>query len=146
MRIHLFIILFLSFYFQAQAQEKSSKSDKDSQGIEEPAEEKQVFSYVSEMPTFQGGGDAIFAKYIQDHIIYPKDAAAKGIVGTAYIQYTIEEDGSISNVKIIPGKGIDPSLDQAAITAIQNSPKWEPGKNNGVPVAVRKVARITFSL
>ena len=145
MRIHFLLFLLFAFYFQSQAQQ-SSAPDTTVKGIQEPTNEDVVYTYAGEMPTFQGGGDDAFAIYIQQHLIYPLDALQKGITGTVYVQYIIEKDGSVSNVKIVSGRELYPSLDQAAMEVVRNSPKWKPGKNNGVPVAIKKIARIKFNL
>lgn len=109
--------------------------------------EQEVFSYVGEMPRFKGGdGDVEADKYIKARIIYPEDAKAKKITGTVYVQYTITATGEVTNVQIVPGRGLSPSIDAEAIRVIKGMPKWEPGKNNGNPVAVKKVTRIKFSL
>ncbi len=102
--------------------------------------------FTTTMPLFQGGGEDAFIRYIQGRVIYPKDARELKIQGTVYVQYIIEKNGSVSNVVIVPGKGVCPSIDQAAIDVIKSSPNWTPGLNNGKPVRVKKIARINFSL
>lgn len=104
----------------------------------------QVFSFTEVMPQFMGGGDEILIPYIQKNITYPKDAQELGVKGTVYVKYIIEKDGSVSNVFIVPGRSLYPSLDQAAIDVIKNLPRWTPGYNHGVPVRVQKVSRISF--
>jgi len=144
MRINLLILFFLGIYFQTLAQNES-RAPHTEKGVEEP-EDTTLFAYTGEMPKFQGGGDDVFANYIQKNIVYPTDAKEKGIQGKVYIQYIIEKDGSVSNVIVVPGRSLYPSLDQAAIDVIKNSPKWKPGQNNGQPVRVKKIAVIAFYL
>jgi protein TonB len=146
MRIRLLLFLLFACCFQSQAQQQSVTPDTTNRPAQVPYDGEQVYTYVGEMPKFQGGGEEAFVKYIQENIVYPSDARQKGISGTSWVQYIIEKDGSVSNVKIVSGKALYPSLDAAAMTVVYNSPKWEPGKNNGVPVAVKKIARIKFIL
>ena len=159
MRIYFLLFILTGIFFQSQAQTTNpAKIHPDSMGnistIEDDggkiAEEiipdsLQVFSFVGEMPKFMGGGDDVLIPYIQKNIKYPKDAQELKIKGTVYIQYIIERNGSVSNVAIVPGRSIYPSLDQAAIDVIKNLPKWTPGYNNGVPVRVKKLSRISFN-
>ena len=106
----------------------------------------EVFNYVGEMPKFKGGGDEEVIKYVQGRLAYPADALAQKIEGIVFVQYTITSKGEVTDVHIVKGKGLSPSIDAEAIRIIKNLPKWEPGKNNGVPVNVKKLARIKFSL
>ncbi len=145
MRIQILLFLLFAFYFQSQAQTPST-SDTTNRPVQVPYEGDEIYTYATEMPKFRGSGDDSLARYVQDHLIYPLDAMEKGITGTVYVQYTIAKDGSVTDVKILPGKGVYPSLDQAAMDVIRNSTGWTPGKNNGVPVAVKKIARIKFTL
>lgn len=68
---------------------------------EEPLEED-VYTIVENMPEFPGGQDSMF-KHINENIIYPVEAIEQGIQGRVYVNFTIEKDGSISNVKVIRG-------------------------------------------
>jgi TonB family protein len=117
---HIITILFLLCYFsQTHAQDNSASPPVTEKHIGEPIKDTAVLV----MPTFQGGGDEQFMKYIQSVIVYPKDARNARIQGTVYVQYIIEIDGSVSNVCVVPGKGVSPSIDQAAIDAVKSSPK-----------------------
>ena len=98
------------------------------------------------MPEFPGGGDASMMKYIKSTIVYPKQARKERIQGTVYVQYTIFEDGSVQNVAVVPGKGVHPLLDEAAVACIKDLPKWTPGYLDGIPVKVKRVARIAFKM
>ena len=108
--------------------------------------QEQVYNYVGEWPKFKGGGDEEVLKYVQNRIIYPEDAKQKNITGTVMVEYTITSTGDVTNVHVVTGKGLYPSIDAEAVRVIKSMPKWIPGKNNGVPVAVKKIARIKFSL
>jgi protein TonB len=108
--------------------------------------EAQVYSYVGEMPKFKGGGDEEVVKYVQNRVIYPADAKARKVQGTVFVEFIITPTGEVTNVHIVTGKNLDPSCDAEAMRVIKNMPKWEPGKNNGVAVPVRKIARIKFTL
>jgi protein TonB len=54
----------------------------------------------------------------------------------------VEKDGSVSNITVI--KGVDPLLDDEAVSAISQSPKWTPGLQRGLPVRVRFTIPLNF--
>jgi len=49
-----------------------------------------------------------------------------------------------SNVRIL--RSIDPEIDAEAIRVLQESPKWNPGLQHGVPVRVAYTMPINFNL
>ena len=63
-----------------------------------------IFSVCEEMPEFPGGTEK-FMEYLSGNITYPEDAKEKGISGRVFIQFVIEKDGSVSNVKVMKGIG-----------------------------------------
>ena len=60
------------------------------------------------------------------------------------MNFVIEKDGSITDVKVL--RGVDPALDKEAIRVIKSMPKWKPGKQRGKPVRVSFNLPITFTL
>ena len=67
-----------------------------------------------------------------------------GIQGKVYIQFVIEKDGSITDVKV--ARGVDASLDKEAVRVVKAMPKWKPGKQRGKPVRVSYTLPIFFQL
>lgn len=104
---------------------------------------KQVFTIVEVMPEFPGGQDALL-KYLATNIKYPVIAQENGIQGRVGVSFIIETDGSIRNIEVI--RGVDPSLDKEAMRVVSNMPKWTPGKQRGIDVAVKYTVPITFRL
>ena len=107
-------------------------------------EEGEIFFIVEDMPTFQGQDHEYFRQWIQENMRYPQRAAEAGISGRVIVQFVVEPDGSISSVEVV--RGVDRSLDEEAIRVIENSPRWEPGKQRGEPVRVRFTFPINFVL
>lgn len=67
----------------------------------------------------------------------------RGITGKAFIEMVVEPDGTTSNHKLV--KGIDPEFDQVALNAEMNvNPRWNPGKNKGVPVRQKYVVPVAL--
>lgn len=113
----------------------------------EPMEEKEkvdeVFVIVEQEPQPQGGLEVFYA-YLAQELRYPAVATRLGISGTVYVQFVIEKDGTITNVKA--AKGIGAGCDEEAVRVLENAPNWIPGKQRGVPVRVRKIIPIKFIL
>ncbi len=103
---------------------------------------KQIFFIVEEMPKFQGGDVKTFRQWVADHLKYPVAAAEKHIGGTVYVQFVVEADGSVDQVKVI--RGADPALNAEAVHVVKSSPKWTPGKQRGQNVAVAFTIPVVF--
>ena len=110
----------------------------------EPSEEAIPFQLVEQKPSFKGGDANEFSKWVNSQLVYPKDAKAKKIQGRVTLQFTIESDGSVTNVNVL--KGVHPSLDEEAVRVVSSSPKWKPGTQRGKPVRVTYTFPITFGL
>ncbi|MBR0313851.1 MAG: TonB family protein [Bacteroidales bacterium] len=107
-------------------------------------EEEIPFAIVEDKPTFQGKDANEFTKWVYDNIEYPEIAKENGIQGRVTVQFTIDKDGSVKDVKVL--RGVDSSLDKEAVRVIQKSPKWSPGKQRNKPVKVKYTFPIIFQL
>ena len=110
-----------------------------------PEEEEvdEIFTIVEDQPTPNGGMSA-FYQYVQKKLKYPAQARRMGIEGKVFVQFVVDKDGSITEVKAV--KGIGAGCDEEAVRVIQGSPKWKPGKQRGRSVKVRMILPITFKL
>ena len=103
-----------------------------------------VFTIVEETAT-PNGGLTKFYQHIANTMFYPAEARKKGVVGKVFVEFVVQEDGSITNVKVLNGIGM--GCDEEAMRAIASFPdKWIPGKNEGIAVKQRMVLPITFKL
>ena len=93
------------------------------------------------MPQFPGGS---VQKWIAKTVKYPMIAQENNIQGKVFVQFVIEKDGSVSDVKV--ARSVDPSLDKEAIRVVKAMPKWKPGKQRGKPVRVSYTVPINFQL
>ncbi|MGD0754373.1 MAG: TonB family protein [Bacteroidales bacterium] len=105
-------------------------------------ETDEPFFLVEVMPSFKGGGLEKFRIWVQNRTSYPQAAIDKKIRGKVYLTFIVEKDGSVSNVTVV--KGVDPLLDDEAVKAISDSPKWKPGLQRGEPVRVRYSIPLDF--
>jgi len=112
---------------------------------EAPEEEDvdQVFTIVEQQAEFKGGMRK-FYEYVGKKMKYPSQARRMGIEGKVFVQFVVERDGSITDVQAI--RGIGAGCDEEAMKVIRESPKWNPGKQRGRAVRVRRVIPITFRL
>lgn len=111
--------------------------------VEEKEDVDQIFLVVEETATPKGGMSA-FYKYVGDKMKYPAQARRMGIEGKVFVEFVINRDGSITDVKAI--KGIGAGCDEEAVRVVQSAPPWNPGKQRGKPVRQRYVVPITFKL
>jgi protein TonB len=82
--------------------------------------------------------------FINKNMKYPAKAKESHIQGKVYVQFIVEKDGSISEVKI--RRGANKLLDDEALRVIRMMPDWKPGSMRGKIVRVRYTLPITFSL
>ena len=103
-----------------------------------------IFEVVEHMPEFTGGGMPALMEYLSKNIKYPEAAMKKGIQGRGIVQFVVEKDGSITNVKIL--RSVDPELDKEAVRVVSAMPKWKPGTQRGEAVRVRFTVPVMFRL
>ena len=112
---------------------------------EEVVEEEAIpFALVEEKPKFQGGDANTFSKWVSQHLDYPELAKENGVSGRVMVQFTVNPNGTVSDVKVL--RGVDPSLDKEAVRVIQSSPKWTPGKQRDRAVKVTYQFPVIFQL
>ena len=112
---------------------------------EEVVEEEEIpFAVVEQKPTFQGKDPNHFTKWVFSKIVYPEIAKENGVQGRVTLQFTIDTDGSIKNVKVL--RGVDSSLDKEAVRVVSSSPKWQPGMQRNKPVKVKYTFPVVFQL
>ncbi|MBP5210969.1 MAG: energy transducer TonB [Bacteroidales bacterium] len=112
---------------------------------EEVIEEEAIpFALVEHKPSFQGGDANEFTKWVNKNLVYPEIAKENGIQGRVILQFTVDTDGSVKNVKVV--RGVDSSLDQEAVRIVSRSPKWTPGKQRDRAVKVSYTFPVIFQL
>ena len=113
---------------------------------EEEIEEEEIpYIIVDQRPTFMGGDpQKLFPKWVAGRLVYPEIAKETGIQGRVMVAFTINTDGSVSNVRVT--RSLDPALDKEAIRVVSSSPKWTPGKQRDRPVKVSYSIPVIFQL
>jgi protein TonB len=111
--------------------------------VEEVVDNSPPLRFVEEMPEPIGGMEAMYA-FLQSNLKYPEVARNNNISGQVFLEFVVEKDGSIGNVKIVAG--VYPELDQEAMRVVRLLPKWKPGKQMGNPVRCFYQIPIRFTI
>ncbi|RYF96764.1 MAG: TonB family protein [Chitinophagaceae bacterium] len=115
------------------------------QQIETVQQDEKVYDYVNiEVLPQYPGGLAKFRQFIVTNLKYPKAAMEVKRQGTVYVGFTVEKDGSLTNVGVERKVGL--GLDEEAIRVVRSSPKWVPGVQNGRPVRVKFNVPVKFTM
>jgi len=83
-----------------------------------------------DLPTFQDQPMVAFTKWVVENAKYPAEAQEKKAEGWVSINFTIELDGSLSN--IVTGMSDDKLLSDEIVRVVKSSPKWDRPKNPDV--------------
>jgi periplasmic protein TonB len=102
-----------------------------------------TYSIAEETATYNGGMPELY-ETIGKALRYPADARRRGIEGKVFVEFVIEKDGEIHEVKAI--KGPDRILNEEAERVMRMMNDWTSGKVSGKPVRQRMVLPIAFRL
>lgn len=102
------------------------------------------FSAVENKPTFNDSDANEFSKWVSEQVKYPQDAIDANIQGKVVLQFTVNKEGQVEDVKVL--HGVSETLDAEAVRVVSSSPKWEPGSMNGTPVNVKYTFPVLFRL
>lgn len=112
-----------------------------------PVEEKeQILVNRNNQPAQPANGMGAFYEEISKAIKYPDAAQKAGIEGRVILRFTVEKDGSLSDIEVL--RSPDPSFNTEAIRVLKNSPKWIPAKHweTGKAVTSQLTMPIYFKL
>lgn len=104
---------------------------------DEPEDTEEIFTIVEKKADFPGG-TAKLMEFLKKELNYPQVAIDNNIQGRVYVEFVVNKDGSIQDVKV--ARGVDPSLDNEAIRVVKKMPKWTPAEQRG------KTCRSRFTL
>ncbi|MDE5663014.1 MAG: M56 family metallopeptidase [Muribaculaceae bacterium] len=103
-----------------------------------------VYTATEVLPEFPGGIQAMMG-WLAKNIEYPDMPAADMPKETVrvVVKFVVDTDGSIIDPEIMRSGGAD--FDANALKAIKGMPRWNPGMNEGVPVATSIVIPVNFA-
>lgn len=109
----------------------------EGQRVEEVTPNK-VFTYVEQMPVLPGGGgSAAILAAIYQHLVVPSDA----VEGKVFVRFVVNAEGAVTRPTIV--KKISPMTDAAVLAAVNQLPRFLPGKQNGRTVQVEFTLPVT---
>lgn len=98
------------------------------------------------MPEYPGGMTALM-QYMDDNMIYPEEAKKEKAEGTIFVKFTVNTDGSISDIKTVnEGAPMRPDMVLEAIRVVKGMPKWAPAQKAGKVVSVEMTLPVMFKL
>ncbi len=97
-------------------------------------------------PTFLGSSDpsTFLRKWVYAYLKYPKEAVAAGNQGRVAVDFVIDEEGNVRDVRV--ARGVSEALDEEAVRVISASPKWKPGRMRGKKVRTALTVTVEFRL
>jgi periplasmic protein TonB len=131
------LLFILTFLFPLFTKAQTDSVVKDSTPFE------CVFPEIWEEPPFYPGGEAVMMKFIRDNLVYPDSAYKNGLEGKVMVEFIVEPDSSVTNVKAI--KTFDEPCAREA-ERIVGLMKWNPGTQNYQPVRTKMIMPIRFKI
>ncbi len=93
---------------------------------------------------FKGDVSTFLNDWVYTYLRYPEIPLREGISGTVTVEFIVEKDGSVTNVRAV--RGNDQYLEDEAVRVISVSPKWKPGLLGGQKVRVKYSVPVEFRL
>jgi protein TonB len=106
----------------------------------EPTDEPFIAPEVVPVPE---GGFEGFYKFVGKNLKYPKRAQYTHTQGKVYVEFIVDKNGLVSDLKVV--KGIGRGCDEEAMRVLALT-KWQPGRQRGKPVKVRMTMPLNFVL
>ena len=120
--------------------EMGSKSESDDDDDDDMIMGMIVGEHRAEFP----GGDRALLDFLKSNLVYPKAAQDSSIQGRVIVRFTVEKDGSITDVEV--ARSVYPALDEEAVRVVSMMPKWQPAMRKGDPIRSKFSLPIYFRL
>ncbi len=102
-----------------------------------------IWNFAGKMPVLPGNKEALFT-YIGRNLRYPENAKLNSVQGKVVVKFCVTGKGDVKDHQVI--QSISPDLDAEALRVIKTIIRFEPGYQNGKPVAVWYEVPISFKL
>jgi outer membrane biosynthesis protein TonB len=99
--------------------------------------------FAEEMPEPLGGFDSIY-NFISSKLSFTEIEKNNLISSQAFVNFIVEKDGTISNVKVLTSDNLD--VNYEIIRVVRMMPPWKAGKDRGEPVRCFYTIPIKFTL
>jgi len=94
-------------------------------------------------PEFNGGMDKFYS-LLSRNIRYPTEERDNNIQGVVFINFVVELDGTLNNLKII--KAPSKNIGMEVLRVVKLSPPWKPGSIKGALVRTSYTIPVKFTL
>ncbi|MEN0049419.1 MAG: TonB family protein [Bacteroidota bacterium] len=129
----------------------------ESKKYETVKQEEEIFNIVEEMPYVKGDcmniatyeerkkcGERALTMHLYQNLRYPAIARENGLEGMALVQFTIEKDGSVTDINFM--RGLCKEIEATCLNVVESMPEWQPGIQAEKNVRVRFTLPIKFKL
>ncbi|MEM0938269.1 MAG: energy transducer TonB [Bacteroidota bacterium] len=83
-------------------------------------------------------------RFFSSNFIYPQEFDSDSIEGVVKVGFTINTDGSVSNIRVLKSLGI--AFDKEAVRLVKCMPKWRPAIKNGIVIPSNLIIPIRFEV
>ncbi|WP_375433942.1 TonB family protein [uncultured Hymenobacter sp.] len=104
----------------------------------------QVYTFAEQMPRYNGGGNDSIVAYLRRSTRYPAEAIQAGASGKVFVTFVVNVQGQVEQARVV--KPVHPALDQEALRVVAGMSTWQPGQQQGKPVAVAMTVPISFAI
>ena len=144
---HFFSVLFVVSAFYCAAQPDPYPIPPPPPPVGDPFQIEEPLDFPEVMPVYPGGESQMF-KDVASAMIYPPLCLENDFQGKVFVQFIVEKNGKISNVKILrqPEGDLGKMLGNEAIRVVKSLKDFTPGTLNGEPKRVRYTLPIYFKI
>lgn len=144
---HIFSVLFVVSAFYCAAQPDPYPIPPPPPPVGDPFQIEEPLDFPEVMPVYPGGESQMF-KDVASAMIYPPLCLENDFQGKVFVQFIVEKNGKISNVKILrqPEGDLGKMLGNEAIRVVKSLKDFTPGTLNGEPKRVRYTLPIYFKI
>ena len=132
------LVSFAAMTFSASASNSNSICQ-----VSDTTGKVEIFADPEQQAHFPGG-EAALLKYLQENIKYPPKAVKDSIQGRVVVQFLIDPQGCVGEVKVL--RSVREDLDAEAVRVVKTLPKFVPGRMYGKAVSVWYTLPVTFKL
>ena len=127
----------------AKEEEKRDEEEQQKPEAVDMYDEPLDFRVVEDLPQFPGGAVELM-KWLTKSLRYPAYAQHRKVQGRVVAQFTVNKDGSISDIEIV--EKLDPQCDNEALRVLRMMPRWQAGIMDAKPCRTRVCIPIVFKL
>ena len=134
------LVMAMAFMLSSVSAQSQSPAPPKPKVVEDP---NRVYIVAEKMPKFPGGMQAL-GKFLGKNIKYPAVDRENDIQGQVIVQFIVEPNGSLSDVKAL--RSPTDAMAKEAVRVISMSPKWKPGMQNGKAVRAQYTMPVSYTL